>query len=125
MHNHSVIAVFAGKADAVKARAGLVTEGFSEDRIAISVDLTSDGIAAEAPGQAYENQGTELRAGVRRFIEIVFSFDRDRDTAEARLLADVERGSVVVTVGPLSNHEVKTVTAILNHYRPVVIRKRV
>ncbi|MGZ5090630.1 MAG: hypothetical protein ACXWCY_07950 [Burkholderiales bacterium] len=122
MHNHSVIAVFASKAEAVKAQEGLVSDGFSEDRIAISVDLTSDGIAAEAPGQAYENQSAE--PGLRRLIGISFTSDGDTDTAEARLLADVERGSVVLTVGPLSDYEVKSVTAILKRYRPVAIRKR-
>jgi hypothetical protein len=124
MHNHSVIAVFASKAEAVKAQEGLVRDGFSEDRIAISVDLTSDGIAAEAPGQAYENQGAEIGAGLRRFIETGFRVAYDTDAAEARLLADVERGSVVLTVGPLSDHDVKIATAILKRYRPVAIRKR-
>jgi len=36
----------------------------------------------------------------------------------------VERGSVVLTVGPLSAHEVKGATAVLKRYRPVAIRKR-
>ena len=57
VHNHSVIAVFSSHAEAVNAQHGLVIGGVHEDRIAISVDLTSDGIAAEAPGQAYEIRG--------------------------------------------------------------------
>src|SRR6476620_7204528 len=98
MHNHSVIAVFSSQAEAVNAHHGLVIGGVREDRIAISADLTSDGIAAEAPGQAYENQGPE--PGLRSLIESAFTSDVDTDTAQARLLADVERGSVVLTVGP-------------------------
>jgi hypothetical protein len=121
--DHRVIAVFASEAEALRARAALMTAGMDESAVAMSADLTSDAIAAEAPGQAYENQGTERGGGLLRSIKTAFTSGADTDTAEARLIADVQRGSVVLTVGPLSEDEVERVTAILKRYRPVAIRK--
>ena len=39
-----------------EARAALLRAGVPENRITVSAGLTEDGIAAEAPGQSYENQ---------------------------------------------------------------------
>jgi hypothetical protein len=63
----TVVAVFDSVGAAESARNRLLQAGVPEKRIAVSADLTHDGIAAEAPGQAYENQpgqpATEKKAG--------------------------------------------------------------
>jgi hypothetical protein len=51
---------------AERARDALVAEGIARERITLSAQQTSDGIAAEAPGQAYENQAGEDRESVER-----------------------------------------------------------
>jgi hypothetical protein len=50
MASHQVIGIYSIIARARLALEALVVEGMPEDRIAISVDLTEDAIAAEAPG---------------------------------------------------------------------------
>ena len=52
----TVVGVFASAAAAEEARAVLLDSGVPEARIALSAGLTDDGIAAEVPGQSYENQ---------------------------------------------------------------------
>ncbi len=52
----TIVGVFASPAAAEDARAALLEAGVPESRIALSARLTEDGIAAEAPGQSYENQ---------------------------------------------------------------------
>jgi hypothetical protein len=53
---HTIVGVFASPLAAEEARAVLLRAGVAEHRIALSAGLTEDGIAAEAPGQSYENQ---------------------------------------------------------------------
>ena len=52
----AVVGVFGNPAAAEHARSVLLDAGVPESRIALSAMLTEDGIAAEAPGQSYENQ---------------------------------------------------------------------
>ncbi len=52
----TIVGVFASLAAAEEARAALLRAGVPEYRITVSSGLTEDGIAAEAPGQSYENQ---------------------------------------------------------------------
>ena len=52
----TIVGVFASPAAAEEARAALLRAGVPENRITVSSGLTEDGIAAEAPGQSYENQ---------------------------------------------------------------------
>jgi len=54
--NNVVTAVFPLLVDAEQAKLRLVDAGVAEDRIALSADLTADGVAAEFPGQSYTNQ---------------------------------------------------------------------
>ena len=49
--------------DAEKVRDQLIQAGIARHRILISRLVTEDGIAAEAPGQSYENQRDELLVG--------------------------------------------------------------
>ena len=57
-HHRALIAVFASEGEAMRAHSALLRSGIDPKDVAISADLTRDGIAAEAPGQAYENQGS-------------------------------------------------------------------
>ena len=60
----TVVAVFDSRPAAELAKATLLRAGVPENRIAVSAGLTDDGIAAEVPGQAYENQpGQPARDG--------------------------------------------------------------
>jgi hypothetical protein len=52
----TVVAVFESVSAAEDARATLLREGVPEQRIALSAGLTDDPLAAEAPGQSFENQ---------------------------------------------------------------------
>ena len=52
----TVVGIFASATAAEEARSVLLDSGVPESRIALSTGLTDDGIAAEAPGQSYENQ---------------------------------------------------------------------
>jgi len=51
-----VTGVFARAGDADQAKLRLVEAGVPEDCIALSTDLSADGVAAEFPGQSYSNQ---------------------------------------------------------------------
>jgi hypothetical protein len=124
MRTHTLIAVFASEAEAIRAKAALVRAGIDENSLAISTDLTRDGIAAEAPGQAYENQGSMPAAGLRRLLKSGFKTDVDADSAEARVIAAVERGSVVLTAGPLRHSDVGAVAGILKKHSAVAITER-
>lgn len=52
----TVVGVFDSVSAAEDARATLLQAGVSEKRIALSGGLTDDPLAAEAPGQSFENQ---------------------------------------------------------------------
>jgi hypothetical protein len=52
----TVVGVFGSPAAAEEARGALLEAGIPDSRIGLSAMLTDDGIAAEAPGQSYENQ---------------------------------------------------------------------
>jgi hypothetical protein len=52
----TVVGVFASAAAAEEARGALLQAGVPQSRIALSAGLTEDPIAAEVPGQSFENQ---------------------------------------------------------------------
>ena len=120
MADSTLIAVFAGDAEAAAARQALIDSGVSLSDIAMSTNLTSDGIAAEAPGQAYENQVDVPGSGLARMVKSAFRTATDSDTADAQRMADVQRGSIVLTV--TSPADVAGVTAILRRFGAIAIR---
>ncbi len=78
MRNRTVMGIFDRPDDAEKAKDELVHAGIARHRIMVSRLVTEDGIAAEAPGQSYENQhsGDELVGAVpdpEKFAEAVRS----------------------------------------------------
>lgn len=51
-----ITAIFDTVRAAQDARDALLREGLDEDSIVLSASQTADGVAAEAPGQSFENQ---------------------------------------------------------------------
>src|SRR5688500_3242982 len=98
MRHRALTAVFASPDEARRAHSALLGKGLDRREIAISIDFTRDGVAAEAPGQTYVNQG-DARHLWRLFK---WGIDFGADAEQARILADVQRGSVVLTVDALA-----------------------
>jgi hypothetical protein len=70
----TVVGVFDSVSAAEDARATLLQAGVSEKRIALSGGLTDDPLAAEAPGQSFENQpGQEHEKKTAQYGEAVRS----------------------------------------------------
>ena len=93
----TVVGIFASAAAAEEARGALLRAGVPENRIALSATLTDDGIAAEAPGQSFENQPGQP-AG---------------DRAMARYGEAVRSGACVVSVFTRSEEEKQYVEQLL------------
>jgi len=66
MANPLVTGIFDSRAAAAHAREALLAQGIAGDRITMSEMQTSDGIAAEAPGETYQNQVGEDRESAAR-----------------------------------------------------------
>ena len=82
-----ITAIFDTVRAAQEARDALVREGLDADSIALSVSQTSDGVAAEAPGQSYENQPGQS----------------ERESAAARYGTAVRSGTCALTVDAAGN----------------------
>jgi hypothetical protein len=92
-----VIGVFGDPRAAAHARAVLVRAGVPGKRIEVSRLLTGDGIAAEAPGQSFENQPGQPALG----------------RARARIGEAMRSGTCVVSVLARSDEERYFVEAVL------------
>jgi hypothetical protein len=93
----TVVGIFASTAAAEEARAVLLDSGVPESRIALSHGLTDDGIAAEVPGQSYENQPGQPA----------------EDSRVARYGEQVRSGACVVSVFARSEEEKQYVEQLL------------
>jgi hypothetical protein len=118
----SLIAVFATKDEAANARTALIDQGFDPGNLALSIELTSDAIAAEVPGQAFANETSKPAGGVLRSITLALSGKSDEDSADAARMADVQRGNCVLTVSETSSERLERASSILEQRRPVTIR---
>jgi hypothetical protein len=119
MLTKTVYGVFASGTEALAAKAALVGSGIAPGDIALSTDLTRDDLAAEAPGQAYESHS---EAGLRALLYALRG--ADPETVEARFLAAVQRGSVVLAIGPVPVTAVKRIAALLEQYKAVAVVTR-
>lgn len=97
----TVVAVFESMPAAEGAKATLVRAGVPERRIAVSAHLTEDGIAAEVPGQSYENQPGQPA----------------ESSEAARWGEAVRSGACVVSVLARSDEEIDYVTQLLRGER--------
>jgi len=93
-----VVGVFSSAVAAQHACETLRRAGVPERRIALSTHLTEDGIAAEVPGQSYENQPGQP----------------PEQSAQARFGEAVRSGSCVVSVLARSDEERHFIEALLN-----------
>lgn len=93
-----VVGVFSSAPAAEHACDTLRRAGVPEKRIVLSTHLTADGIAAEVPGQSFENQPGQPA----------------EQSAQARLGDAVRSGSCVVSVLARSDEERHFIEALLN-----------
>lgn len=96
----TVVGIFGSVPAAEDAKAMLLQAGVPENRIAVSAALTEDAIAAEAPGQSFENQ-----PGQRH----------EKKTAEYG--EAVRSGGCVVSVFARSDEESQYVEQLMRHKR--------
>ena len=68
----TVVGVFASTTAAEEAKGALRRAGVPENRMALSASLTEDAVAAEVPGQLFENQpGQAAEAKTARFAQAI------------------------------------------------------
>lgn len=117
MARRKVIGIYGSIARARLVQEALIAEGTPEDRVSISVDMTLDGIAAEAPGQSYANQPGSRGANVGWLGSRRRPPEAD-PRANGRLDAS-HCGSCVVTVEALNAGEVERICEIMKVLRPL------
>lgn len=90
-----VAAVFGTTQAAEQARQSLIDAGVSPIRITLSQSMTQDDIAAEYPGQSYENQpGQDTSALARRLMQ----HHESARSAVCVLTVDVETADAAAAV---------------------------
>jgi hypothetical protein len=99
-----IAALFDSLEDAGRAEIALLVSGLPPSRLCLSRSMTEDGLAAEAPGQSYENQTGEDPAvakfaeAVRGAVYVMNVAVRSRDealAAAALLQANGARGGIL------------------------------
>ncbi len=104
----AVVAVFDTVEAARAAEASLLAAGLPQSRVHVTANLAADGIAAEAPGQSYENQPGQSAA----------------DSAESRYGESVRLGTCVLTADADSAHAAQALERSLAGHgaRKVLVR---
>jgi hypothetical protein len=97
----TVVGVFDSSVAAEQAKVALLEAGVPEARMALSVPMTDDGIAAEAPGQSFENQPGQPPA----------------ESRAARYGEAVRSGACVLSVFTRSEEEKQYIEQLLLRYR--------
>jgi hypothetical protein len=115
--------VFGSKEEALRAQSMLEQEGFDRDAIVVSIDMTEDPIAAEWPGQSFENQPTHEGAGLAKWIKSVFTTTSDNDTSDAQRMAEVQRGGAVLSLRA-TDAELARAEAVLQQHHPLSLQRR-
>jgi hypothetical protein len=100
-----VSAVFDSVQRAEEAKRVLLEAGLPPGRIAVSSHLTADGIAAEAPGQSFENQPGQ---GAGEAL-----LEESREKWEARFGEATRSGACVLSVRAISEEERLMAEALL------------
>ena len=91
-----IAALFDSLEAAARAKTALVESGVAQGRLCVSRCITEDGVAAEAPGQPYENQ-------------------TDEDPASARFTEAVLGAGCVLSVRVSSKQEIALAAALLRN----------
>lgn len=105
---HTLAAVFHNRADAERARAELLTSGFSNANIQLS--------EAATPAGATASTGESIGSSIKHFFTDLFSDDDKSVYSEA-----INRGKVVLTVQSDSDSEIERAADIVNGYDPIDI----
>jgi hypothetical protein len=92
-----VTGIFGNPEDAQKAKDALVRNGVAPQRITISGTLTGDDIAAEAPGQSYDNQPGQPES----------------ETAWSRYAEAIRTGTCIVSVAAVAVDEQPRIETLL------------
>jgi len=121
----SVVGIFDSEASARQAREELVGAGISESCVAISTNLTHDGIAAEAPGQSYENQPGQSanRDKAGRWFGSLSGARARQEQREAQYDDAVHSGSCVVSVEASTIDEAQRAQEIMDRRRAIYVRQ--
>ena len=120
MARTALTAFFSSHDDAVAARDALLGRGFAAADVTVSTDLTSDPVAAEAPGQAYANQATQAGAGLAAWVKSSFTSMTDADTTDAERMADIQRAGATLSV-MVEESEARTASALLEAHRAIAV----
>jgi hypothetical protein len=122
MAPHTLLAVFGSTQAAEAARDALVHAGYDLHDAVVSIDLAADGIAAETPGQAYENQPKADDAFPRSLADAFTPPRVEPDTRQAERMADIERGNAVLTVTGTAR-QLERASHLLRSLQPLVLRR--
>jgi hypothetical protein len=117
MRHRALTAVFASPDEARRAHSALLRNGIDRREVAISIDLTRDGIAAEAPGQTYVNQGDAPH--LWRLFKWGIDFGADAEEARPSLTSNGERRSYRGSTGALKSRAI--VIWVLKEHRALAI----
>jgi hypothetical protein len=112
MDHRTAIGVYDSYTTAERARRQLIGAGVPIDRISLSTELTGD-LAAEVPGQAYENQSMEGSATALTWLRSLLRRKPATDTDRARYSSAVQTGSCVLSVTATSATDCKALLGLL------------
>jgi hypothetical protein len=101
----TVVGIFDSPSDAERLRDELLEAGVARHRIVVSRLLAEDGVAAEAPGQSYENQQASDEPVVGRYP------DPEKKFGEA-----VRSGACLVAVAARSHVDKEHIAALMRRY---------
>jgi hypothetical protein len=116
MADKTVVGIFDSVSAAEGAKVALVESGVPTNRIALSANLTEDGIAAEAPGQSYEHQsyrGSDKLSGFD-LLRSLFGRKPGTDTDRARYNEAVRSGACIVTVDSGSGGDARRIKDLMH-----------
>jgi hypothetical protein len=112
----AVVGIFASVSAAEGAKAALVEAGVSTNRIALSVHLTQDSMAAEAPGQSYVHQSYRGSDTLSAFdwLRRLFGRKPATDSERARYNEAVRTGACILTVRAKPGREARRLKELLH-----------
>ena len=120
MTRRSVLGIFDNEAQAREAHDALVAAGIHEGDIAISADLAHDDIAAEAPGQSYENQPGQRPA---KWFGSRVGRNASLRPPDMQYAQTMHAGGCVVAVEVNSADELRRVAGIMGGLRAASVRQ--
>lgn len=127
MRQQTVVGVFDDAQAAAHAREELVRCGIPEHAIALSADMTSDDVAAEAGGQMYENQparGDDSRT-LYGLLAGLLGSARSAEHETAQHVERMRSGTHAITIELPSVNDADNVRRILERNGSRHVRRRI